>query len=146
MARYSDEFRAQAIAMLQLNGYPESKGALLKTAKYLGIPQRTLSRWAKRQSNPPPDKLVHKKNFDLRQAIKDELQAVLYELPSARPDADYKELITALGILVDKSQLLEGKATERIEYLTPEERTDRLTELLDAARNRRDGRADSFVQ
>jgi transposase-like protein len=146
MARYTDEFRAQAIVMLEAAGWPERKGAIARTAATLHIHQRTLSRWASRQQNPPPDILVHKKRFDLQAAIQDELQAVIEELPSARPDADYKELITALAILVDKSQLLEGKATERVELLTEQERTNRLTELLDAARNRRDGRADSFVQ
>lgn len=146
MARYSDEFRAQAIMLLEMNGYPETKGALLKTAKYLGIPQRTLSRWARRQSNPPPDILVHKKNFDLQQAIKDELQAIVYELPLARPDADYRELGTIFAILVDKLQLLEGKATERVEHFTPAERIRRIAELYDAARNRRDGSAADIVQ
>lgn len=53
---------------------------------------------------------------------------------------------SALINIIRINQLNEGKATERVEYLTPEERTDRLAELLDAARNRRDGRADSFVQ
>lgn len=146
MARYTDEFRAQAIVMLEAAGWPDRKGAIRSTARVLGIQERTLGRWAKRQQNPPPDKMVYEKTFDLLEAIQKELQAVIKELPSARPDADYKELITALAILVDKSQLLEGKATERVEHLTHEERTNRLAELLDAARTRRNGRAAGFVQ
>jgi transposase-like protein len=146
MARYSDEFRAQAIAMLEAAGYPDTKGAIVRTARQLGIKHQTLSRWARREYNPAPHKTVLIKNFDLKEAIRDELQAIIFELPNARPDADFKELATAFGIFVDKLQLLEGKATERVTILTDEERTERLAELLNAARTRRDGRADSIVQ
>lgn len=146
MARYTDEFRAQAIAMLAAAGYPDVKGAIVRTARQLGIKHQTLSRWARREYNPAPHKTVLVKSFDLKEAIRDELQAILVELPNARPDADFKELATSFGILVDKLQLLEGKATERVELLTEQERTERLTDILDAARNRRDGRATERIQ
>lgn len=146
MARYNDEFRAQAIVMLEAAGWPDSKGAIMRVARQLGIKHQTLSRWSRAEQNPPPHKVVRIKTFDLRQAVRDELQAILLEMPDARPDADFKELATAFGILVDKLQLLDGKATERVEILTPEERTDRLTELLDTSRARRDGCADSIIQ
>lgn len=80
------------------------------------------------------------------QAIRDELQAILEELPNARPDADFKELATSFGIFVDKLQLLEGKATERVELLTEQERTDRLAAIFEAARTRRDGRDSEVLQ
>lgn len=147
MARYSDEFRAQALVMLEAAGWPEKKGALTRTAKTLGIHYQTLQHWARReQVDPETQKILYEKTFDLKAALLAEAQAILGELPHARPDADFKELGTVLGIIVDKFQLLDGKATERVEILTPQERTDRLTKLLDTARNRRDGRATDIVQ
>lgn len=146
MARYTDEFRAQAVLMLEAAGWPEKRGVMVKTARQLGIKHQTLSNWARRRQNPPPQKLLPKKAFDMMQAIRQEIQAILEEFPHARPDADYKELATAMGILVDKLQLLEGKATERVELLTEQERAERLTDILDAARNRRDERATERIQ
>lgn len=146
MARYSDEFRAQAVLMLEAAGYPETKGALTKTARALGIKVMTLSRWGRRTQNPPPNKLVSEKVFDLKEALLNEVQAILEEFPNARPDADYRELGTVLGIVVDKLQLLDGKATERVEILTEQERTTRIAELYDTARTRRDRRDSERIQ
>lgn len=137
MARYTDEFRAQAIVMLQAAGWPEKKGVLVQVAHRLGIQYRTLARWARRERNPAPDKLVYEKAFDLKRALQDEIQAILEEMPNARPDADFRELGTVLGIAIDKLQLLEGKATERIEMMTDDERAARISAILDAARERR---------
>lgn len=146
MARFSDEFRAQAILMLDAAGWPDRRGALVIVARQLGIKHQTLSNWARRVQNPPPQNMLQKKGFDLMQAIRDELQAILEELPNARPDADFKELATSFGIFVDKLQLLEGKATERVELLTEQERTDRLAAIFEAARTRRDGRDSEVLQ
>src|SRR5574341_1314908 len=101
--------------MLESQGWPEQKGALTRTAQYLGIPATTLRRWSTGESNPPPDRIVAEKKLDLAAAIRDELTAIFGELPSARPDADYRALVTAVGILIDKLQLLTGGATERTE-------------------------------
>jgi transposase-like protein len=146
MARYTDEFRAQAIVMLEAAGWPERKGALVRVAHTLGIKYQTLSRWARGKYNPPPNKTVHVKGFDMVQALRDEIRAILEEMPNARPDADFKELGTVLGIIVDKLQLLEGKATERIEMMSDDERRERLAGLLDAARARRDGFDSTLIQ
>ena len=146
MARYTDEFRAQAIVMLEAAGWPERKGALVRVARTLGIKYQTLSRWARGKYNPPPNKTVHIKMFDMVQALRDEIQAILEEMPNARPDADFKELGTVLGIVVDKLQLLEGKATERIEMMSDDERAARISAILDAARERRANATGEFVQ
>lgn len=132
--------------MLEANGWPEKKGALTKTARALRISHQTLGHWARRQHNPPPQKLLREKGFDFLQAMRDELQAIFEEFQYARQDADYRELGTVLGIIVDKLQLIEGKATERIEMMTPDERLNRIAELYDAARARRDGTPIQFVQ
>ena len=118
MARYSDEERANAVLMLEAAGYPKTEGALSRVARRLSIPHQTLSRWGRRAQNPPPHKLVQEKKFDLIQAIRDEVQAVLGDMPDARQDADYRALTTALGIMVDKLQLLTGEPTERVDMVS----------------------------
>ena len=140
---YDDEFRASAVLMLEAQGYPERLGAMSQVAKALNVPARTLRRWFKKQSNPPPDRVVRRQKGELVDAILDEVWNVLGEMPAAREDASYRELGTVFGILVDKVQLLSGKATERLEIneLSDEERAARIAGLLGTARARRDGRA-----
>lgn len=115
--RYNDDFRAGLVAMLRSQGWPEQKGALTRVAQYGGVPATTLRRWALGIQNPPPVETVNEKTFDLANAIREELTAIFGELPSARPDADYRALVTAAGILIDKLQLLSGAATERTEHI-----------------------------
>lgn len=112
---YDDEFRANAVVMLESQGYPQIKGALTAVSRQLSVPAMTLSRWFRGTNNPPPNKVVNEKRGDLKDLLNKELQAVLEDLPHKRPDADYRALITATGVLVDKIQLLEGKPTQNVE-------------------------------
>lgn len=141
--QYDDKFRASAVVMLEAAGYPERDGAVTAVANATGVPRTTLRRWYRGTNNPPPDELVHKTKSDLKVLLRAEIEAALYAMPAAREDATYRELGTVIGILTDKLQLLEGKATERLEIneLSDEERAARIAGLLGAARARRDGRA-----
>ena len=109
--RYSDDYRASAVLMVQAEGYPAKKGAVKRVADHLGIEERTLRRWVTGASNPPPDNVVHVKRLDLRKAITDELRGIFDELGKAREDASYRDLATAAGIFFDKLQLLNGNPT-----------------------------------
>ena len=111
--RYTDEYRTNAVLMLEAAGYPNKKGALMQVSKLLKTPYQTLSRWFREIQNPPPPEMVHEKRFDLVEAIKSEIQAAIGEMGQARQDADYRTLATAFGIFVDKLQLLTGEPTER---------------------------------
>lgn len=151
MARYSDEFRANSIIMLEASGYPDRPGALMETAKYLKIPHATLSRWANGKRNPPPPEMVQIKKEEIIAMLKGEIRGALEEMPKARQDADYKELATSVGIMVDKMQLLDGEPTARTEIiheLSDDERAKRIDELLNRGRARRDGRpaSDELIQ
>lgn len=144
--RYTDEFRANAVVMLQGAGYPDIEGGLTRVAKHLGVPRETLRRWYLSKQNPPPPELVTEKKANLQDLLRKEIEAALNDMPSARQDAGYRDMGTVLGILIDKLQLLDGKATERLaieDELTDVERASRIAALFDAARARRDGRADS---
>lgn len=112
---YTDDFRANAVVMLQAEGYPDKKGALTRIATQLKVPARTLSRWFNHENNPPPDIIVKKKRGDLVERINDELDSILDAFTGVRPDASYRDLATSFGIMVDKLQLLTGKPTGRVD-------------------------------
>jgi hypothetical protein len=109
--------------MVEAEGYPKNKGAIARVAAHLNMQERTLRRWVKGESNPPPDTAVNVKRIDLQRAINNELAAIFAEMGKARADASYKDLTTAAGILIDKKLLLSGEPTANtnqrivIEYL-----------------------------
>lgn len=116
MARYSDEARAEAVALLQAEGYPDRKGALSTISSQLGIPHTTLRRWFNETSNPPPNKIVQEKRRDLADLFRDEIYAILGVIPGKRDEAGYRELITAMGIMFDKLRLIQGESTENVKF------------------------------
>lgn len=113
--RYTDEFRASTVLMLQAAGYPDTPGALSRVSAKVEVDRRTIRRWFTKEQNPPPGELAHEKKIDLVQAIKDELAGILEAMPGEREEANYRELGTVFGIMVDKLQLLSGEPTERTE-------------------------------
>ena len=115
--RYTDEFRASAVLMLEAAGYPNQKGALMAVSKNLNVPHPTLSRWARKVQNPAPDKLVHEKREELVIRLEDLAHRLLDAIGEDIDDSgvDAVRAATALGITVDKWQLLSGKATENID-------------------------------
>lgn len=141
--QYDDKFRASAVVMLEAAGYPDKPGALTQVAAHIGVPAMTISRWFKAANNPPPHELVTEKRLDLKDMLRAEINGALGAMPGQRIEATYRDLGTVAAILIDKLQLLEGKATERVEVneLSDADRAARIAALLDAARTRRDGRA-----
>jgi transposase-like protein len=106
--QYSDAEKATALAALDANG-----GNVQGTAETLGIPESTLSGWAKgRGTNGDVPKLRDIKKKDLA----DELEGIAYKLAKAIPDkieeATLQQVTTSLGITIDKMQLLRGEATD----------------------------------
>lgn len=128
--KYDDEFRASAVLMLEAAGYPDTEGSLARVSERLNVPARTLSRWARGEQNPPPDRVVKRKKVDLQKAIRAELAAIFAQMDEARADASYKDLTIAAGILIDKQQLIEGKPTQRIDAPVTHAR-EKLAHLVD---------------
>ena len=123
-ARYTDDFRASVVLMLTAAGYtgdPETskKGSLNKVATHVGVPDRTISRWFKKENNPPPDIVVNTKRGDLVDRLRELSHLIVDELmkPDRIQEATYRELVTAQGVTIDKLQLLSGEATERTQNL-----------------------------
>lgn len=115
--RYDDDFRAAAVLMLEAAGYPDREGALSQVAGRLNLSRSTLRSWFTGEHNPPPVNIHHEKRFDLIQAIRDELASIFPALGGKRDEATYRELVTAVGILTDKLQLLTGQPTWRGEII-----------------------------
>lgn len=111
---FTDEERADAVALYYLRGGPEQKGALTATANHLNIWPNTLRRWETGESNPPPNKLVTKKKGDISDTIESMLWDILAEMGLSVSEATFQQLATAFGILFDKLQLLRGGPTENI--------------------------------
>lgn len=116
--RYTDVERASACLMLEAAGYPDTKGALVRTAKASGVPPATLHRWMREKNNPPPTDLVNEKRLSLAEMLDREIRANLNAMDSARPDANLRDLGVVTGILVEKKQLISGEPTERTEHIS----------------------------
>lgn len=110
--RFSDEFRASAVAALTAAGYPDTKGALMSVSRSLGVSAANISRWFREERNPPPNILVNEKKSDISDLIRKEIYSILGEMELKRDTATYRDLSTALGIATDKLQLLIGAPTE----------------------------------
>ena len=136
--KYDDKFRASAIVMLQAAGYPENQYKLEEVARNLKVPGRTLRRWFNGTSNPPPDNIVRQGKRELTTIFEDVARRYLEHILriDIMDETSSRDAIIVAATAIDKLQLLEGKATERVELLTPEERVTRIAELLNIAKAR----------
>jgi hypothetical protein len=98
--------------MLEAAGYPDRKGALSHVSKHLGVPIPTLTRWVTGAQNPAPNDLVTKNRIELSDLLDTELVAAFEAAKGVRSEASYRDLMTGIGILVDKRQLLRGEPTQ----------------------------------
>lgn len=141
--RYSDSDKAAALTVLDAN-----EGNLNKTAKQLDIPRTTLERWVEGRVSDDVPQLRQQ----TKKALANELEALAYKLIEAMPEklegANLQQASVALGIVVEKMQLLRGDPTERFEHtLDDRERASRITAILDRGRERRTGSTDSeYIQ
>lgn len=109
--RFTDEFRAKAVAAAIAAGYPSKKGALSRVAGELGISHQVLRLWVVGTQNPPPQELLQEKKVELRDLIQAELNTIMQTFPNKRGDASYRELGTVFGVLFDKLQLIDELPT-----------------------------------
>lgn len=108
--KYSDHDRAAALAALDANG-----GNVFKTSKQLSIPRATLQEWAAGRVNDDVPELRHEKKQELSERLDEIAHKILDVLPKKLAEATAPQLATALGIVIDKKQLLTGEATSRNE-------------------------------
>lgn len=112
MTTYSDEIKAETLALLDVNN-----GNVRKTSRQTGVPQSTIRDW--RDGKGVVDAVAEiraRKKGEISDLIRDELEAIFEAMKSKRSEATYKELATAGGILIDKMQLLDGDPTSIEEF------------------------------
>jgi transposase-like protein len=113
--RYTDKFKAGAVVMVESEGYPGDKYALGRVADKLKINKRTLRRWVENDTGAPDDEIVTQEKNGIIDLIDAEIEAAFKEMPSARGEASYRDLVIGTATLIDKKQLLIGEPTERTE-------------------------------
>jgi len=105
--RYSDEEKANALAALAANA-----GNIERTARELSIPASTLQHWANGNVHAQVTNLRDQKKGVLAEGLEDVAWRLLEGVTPAKiAETDVRELLTAVGIAVDKMQLLRGKPT-----------------------------------
>ena len=135
--QYTDNDKAAALAALDAN-----KGNLSKTAKQLGIPRQTIQEWAAgRNHNRSVPDLRQVKKRDLAEKLEEAADALLDNiLARARSETSVavplKDFATAMGIAIDKMQLLKGEPTSINKTLTDEERATKAAEILERGKLR----------
>lgn len=148
MARrqWSDEEKSAVLAWYQVNGCK-----LRETARQWKMTESTLRHWLKGTGvNEDARRMAHIK----KGAIADRLEALTHMLidrAASDDEAEFQQVMTGIGIAVDKMRLLREQATSisKNANLNPEERADRVDELLETARTRRTGQpapSESIVQ
>jgi transposase-like protein len=144
MMAYTEQFRADALVALEANG-----GNILQTATQLGIGEATLRSWfaeirdIKETSSDlaiATAELLPETRDEFISELKILRNKVLRHLDSQVFDLKAKEAAVTLGILIDKTELLEGNATSRTAVVGNGESVDeaitRLTIELESRTNR----------
>lgn len=111
---YSETDRAVALAALEANG-----GNLTRTAKQLGMSIHTLRRWRNQHADPLNTAPLKNATSDIlpaaRANIADRLRDFIHQAldiaPGKLDEANLQHVFTAIGISVEKAQLLDGKPT-----------------------------------
>lgn len=121
MAKYSDEQRAGAIAMLASAGFATDKTkAVNEIYKYYkgAIPTRTLFRWGNGENNPAPAKLVTEKKEELADVFERVARKYLVhaENQDVIDDVSGNAAVVTAATAVDKMRLLRGEPTERTDH------------------------------
>lgn len=106
--QFSDNDKAAALAALDANG-----GNVLKTAKQINVPRSTLQEWANGRVNHDVPELRQQAKKALAERLEEIAHQLIDAVPDKIADASLQQVATALGIVVDKKQLLTGEATSR---------------------------------
>lgn len=145
MARthYPPETRERALEL-----YADGVGPA-EVGRRLGLPRKTVASWCARagtQRDAAPERraavdAARLSYADRKQRLRDEAVALAEEQAglwrAAEKPTDRKTHAVAFGIAVDKSLLLGGDATERVEFSTVEDRVEWIKRKQDELAARR---------
>jgi hypothetical protein len=111
---YSEDEQAHWLLQLEAMGHPGNIYAVKKVASQKGAPSiPTLKRWWEMRHNPEIEKLVQQKKETLTARLEDMAHTLLdaMGLDIRANGVDAVRAATALGIVVDKLQLLQDRPT-----------------------------------
>ena len=141
---YTESFRAEALVTLEANG-----GNILQTSIQLGIGEATLRDWVAQNSDIKESssdiaiataEILPETREEFISELKTLRNKVLKHLDGIVSDLKAREAAITLGILIDKTELLEGNATSRTAVVGNGESVDeaihRLTSELESRPNR----------
>jgi hypothetical protein len=140
--KYSDAAKAEALALLQAEGYPERRGSLVKVSRAIDVPVMTLADWYTAEHSIVSTDVRVVQTFNLASVIDAEIESIFAALPGKRDNASYRDLGIVLGILVDKKQLLMGmptSITEHTHVFSEADREQAIKGYLDIAAQRKQG-------
>jgi transposase-like protein len=134
-ARYTDEFKARAYAILETN-----EGNLKRSARDLGIPVNTLRRWRDEEWNtnknlPAAEDLLNATGDFLKDAerVRD-LSLTVIEAKLQRGEGTLAQVATVLGVLDDKIARAKGLADRVTEHKILLPSRDEIVSALGALR------------
>ena len=108
---YSDADKATALLTLEAcRGNTRAASRFCKAHYQLDISHTQIAAWEKGQHvNEDCKGILTEKKGELAELYESEIRCILPELATKRADAAYGTLVTGLGILTDKMQILRGQ-------------------------------------
>lgn len=120
MSRYTDDYKADAIAQMVADGYPDNEFAprnvravLLEVHGFAPV-AKTLKRWFDGKEGTPPDKNVRNQKNELADTFEGIAQKYLSRAAEDKAVAETKgkDAVMTAAIAVDKMRLLRNLPTE----------------------------------
>ena len=142
---YTAEQKAKALGLYVEHGPAEAE-------RRCGIPSTTIRKWAQRAGKTSPRaeqaaagaeaarRTWAQRKGEVALLAGAESEAIVRQMLETRGAQQKAYLARAFALMVDKTQLLEGGATGRVEVSTAEERERRVAELRDELAARRASR------
>lgn len=104
--RYTDADRVNALAALKANG-----GNINLTSRQTGIPHTTIRYWANGARHPEAADQAEEAYEPLADRLELVAQQLVDAIPAKIGKANLVQIVTSIGIAVDKARLLRGEAT-----------------------------------
>jgi transposase-like protein len=146
MARYSEDQKSEALAVLASNGGNVS--ATRRQLDWSEVPaHKTIRRWERRADSPQhdEDRKVGESADQKKKTLADRLEESAWTMVGVMDDEDklrearINQLTTGFGTLVDKMRLLREEATEINENRNADEHRRALDQRLERLRARGNG-------
>ena len=143
---YTPEQKAEALGLYVEHGPAEAE-------RRCGIPSTTIRKWAQRAGKTSPradharaateaaQKSWAQRKSEVALLAGEEAEAIVRRMLTTTGAQQKAYLARAFALVVDKTQLLEGGATGRVEVSSAEEREQRVRELRDEIAARREAKA-----